>query len=221
MISSDLMHRVRTLLGKRGITQAAFARAIEVSPQTLSGWLMGRNRPGIEEVARMCGALRVSPSWLLTGCEDNLEHQSPTCADCVAIPLLDLSVACGNGQESARVAPISLIQVSKSWIASNCADADPRDLKILSVTGDSMSPTLEEGDFVTIDTAVSSVYTDGIYAFSLHDNLFIKRIQRVGRGLLVISDNERYKDFDLSPADLEQGFKVHGRVLTRCLVRRV
>lgn len=220
MLSSDLIDRVRTLLSERGITQAAFARSIEVSPQTLSAWFTGRNRPGIEEIGRMCEALRVSPSWLFTGREDSVEHQSLVCEDCVRIPLLDLKASCGNGMYVERAAIVSLIQVNHNWINRHCGDANPRALNVLGVTGDSMSPTLQDGDFVIVDTSATTIYTDAMYAFNLDDDLFIKRIQRVGRSLCVISDNERYKSFSLTSSDLEHGFKVHGRVVTRCLVRK-
>lgn len=50
----DIMSRVRGILADKRISQASFARMLGVSPQTLSGWLMGRNRPGVEELGRMC-----------------------------------------------------------------------------------------------------------------------------------------------------------------------
>lgn len=220
MGGKDLMGRVKALLTERGISQAAFARALEISPQTLSAWLASRNRPTVDHVARMCEVLRVSPSWLITGREDSVEHQSLVCEDCVSIPVFDVRASCGNGQVVERAAVVSLIQVNKSWVNRHCGDANPRALNVLGVTGDSMAPTLNDGDFVIIDTSATRIFTDAMYAFSLDDDLFIKRIQRVGRDLCIISDNDRYRSFTLTSTDLEHGFKVHGRVTTRCLVRK-
>ncbi len=84
-----------------------------------------------------------------------------------------------------------------------------------------MSPTLEDGDFVILDTSVNSVYTDSIFAFIFSDELFIKRIQRVGKSLNIISDNHLYQTYTLSPPDIESGFKILGRVVTTCLVRKI
>ena len=49
MTASSLMNRVRALLDEKGLSQASFARKIDVSPQALSAWLSGRNRPGVDE----------------------------------------------------------------------------------------------------------------------------------------------------------------------------
>lgn len=84
MSITSLMDRVRLILQERDISQAAFARQIEVSPQAVSAWFSGRNRPGVEEVARMCQVLRVSPSWLITGSEDSTMHQSIVCENTAA-----------------------------------------------------------------------------------------------------------------------------------------
>lgn len=220
MISSDLVTRVRSLLDERGLSQSSFARKIDVSPQTLSAWLSGRNKPGIDEVAKMCEVLNVSPSWLLTGRVDDPNHQSLVCSDCVSIPLLDISASCGNGRAVDRVAVVQMIQVNTSWIRRHCGDANPRALNVLCVDGDSMSPTLEDGDFVIVDTSVNNIYTDSIFAFLIDNDLYIKRIQRLGRRLKVISDNKMYDAYELGPSDLEHGFKVVGRVVTTCLVRK-
>lgn len=58
----ELMDRVRAILDERNISQASFARKIDVSPQVLSGWMMGRRTPGIAELAAMAEELHVSPS---------------------------------------------------------------------------------------------------------------------------------------------------------------
>ena len=220
MISADVMDRVRSLLSERGISQSSFARKIDVSPQTLSAWLSGRNRPGIDEVAKMCEVLHVSPSWIMTGRMDAPDHQSLVCTDNISIPLLDLSASCGNGRQIEDAAYVRLIQVNNQWVRRHCGDANPRALNILSVDGDSMSPTLDDGDFVIVDTSATSIYTDSVFAFLLDSDLYVKRLQRIGRKLKVISDNKLYESYILEPADLEHGFRVIGRVVTTCLVRK-
>ena len=221
MTASSLMNRVRALLDEKGLSQASFARKIDVSPQALSAWLSGRNRPGIDEVERMCAALQVSPSWLITGRVDDPAHQSLVSADWVSIPLMDVKASCGNGRELSNAAVVQMIQVNRPWVSRHCGAANPRALNIIGVSGDSMSPTLEDGDFVILDTSVNSVYTDSIFAFIFSDELFIKRIQRVGKSLNIISDNHLYQTYTLSPPDIESGFKILGRVVTTCLVRKI
>lgn len=221
MTASSLMNRVRALLDEKSLSQASFARKIDVSPQALSAWFSGRNRPGIEEVERMCSVLQVSPSWLITGRLDDPAHQSLVTGDWVSIPLMDVKASCGDGHDPSNAAIIKMIQVNRLWITRHCGSANPRALNIIGIIGDSMSPTLEDGDFVIVDTSVNSVVSDSLFAFMLDDDLFVKRLQRVGRKLQVISDNHLYQSYSLLPTDLENSFKVVGRVVTNCLIRKV
>lgn len=216
----DLMARVRRQLSEQGFSQASFARQIDVSPQTLSGWLSGRNRPGVEEVIRMCEVLRVSPSWLLTGME-NSPQQSLVADDFVCIPLYDVQASCGNGCYVDNACVCDLIRVNRPWIARHCGVVNQHALNLIAISGDSMSPTLKDGDFVVVDTSAKMIYTDAMYAYNLDDDLFVKRIQRVGRGLRIISDNPAYAPFTLSAEELEHGFVVHGRVVTTCQINRI
>lgn len=217
----EIMNRVRDILSAKSISQASFSRMIDVSPQTLSGWLTGRTRPGVEEIGRMCEALEVSPSFLMTGREDAPAHQSLVGDGWVLIPRLDAYGSCGsNGHENPDYAPvIGLIKVSDQWISKNCGTVTKSALRVYGVDGDSMSPTLDDGDSVIIDTSVTAVRTDSIFVFFWEGCTFIKRIQRIGRTLKIISDNPLYEAWTLDPAE-EMSFKVVGRVVTKCLVRK-
>lgn len=220
MSVSDMMGRIRRQLSEQGVSQAAFARQIEVSPQTLSAWMSGRNRPGVDEAIRICEALHVSPSWLLTGTE-NSPQQSLGSDDFVCIPLLDVQASCGNGSVVSGVCLCDLIRVNRPWIARHCGVVNQRALNLITIFGDSMMPTLRDGDIVVVDTSAKVISTDAMYAFNLDDDLFVKRIQRVGRGLRVISDNAIYPAYTLSADELDHGFIVHGRVVTTCQINRV
>ena len=82
-----------------------------------------------------------------------------------------------------------------------------------------MSPTLEDGDSVIIDTSVTSIRADSVFVFFWDGCAYIKRIQRIGRILKIISDNPLYEAWTLDPSE-ERGFRVIGRVVTKCLVRK-
>lgn len=81
----------------------------------------------------------------------------------------------------------------------------------MPVTGDSMEPTLPNGSYVFIDTTHLVPSPPDIYALDYGDGLMIKRVELVPGGELVrvISDNERYSDYDLSREDV----RVYGRVV--------
>ena len=77
-----------------------------------------------------------------------------------------------------------------------------------------MEPTFDQEDTILVDRSTSTFEVDGVYVFTYHDSLMIKRIQRrPGRGYVVISDNkDLYDAYDLPNEDLEN-VRVHGRVV--------
>lgn len=107
------------------------------------------------------------------------------------------------------------IQVSKPWLQATYPHLiNLSELTLGEIKGDSMEPTFKEKDTILVDTGAQTVAIDGIYVFTYHDTLLIKRIQRIpGKGYSVISDNkEIYETFSIPNEDLEH-LTVHGRVI--------
>lgn len=219
--ATALMSRIRDVLTQRNMSQSTFARKIDVSPQTLSAWLSGRNAPKVDAIVRICQVLNVSPSWLLTGREDSPHHQSLVAEDAVYIPLFDATASCGNGAEIRSSVIVDLLKVNRAWVSRFCGAASERSLNLIGITGDSMEPTLHDGDFVVVDVSAQRAFTDALFAFVLDGDLFVKRFQRAGHNLVIHSDNPRYPPITLTPADMEHGFKVIGKVVTTCKLNAV
>ena len=87
----------------------------------------------------------------------------------------------------------------------------PDKVYALPVTGDSMEPTLQGGSYVFVDTTHTNPTPADIYAIDYGDGLVVKRIELIPQStkVLVISDNERYSDYELEREDVA----VYGRVI--------
>jgi hypothetical protein len=102
--------------------------------------------------------------------------------------------------------------VTPEWIEKNVpANTGKHNLCIVTGFGDSMRGMFNSGDPLIVDTGVKTVDFDGVYFFRVGDEGFIKRLQRIpGQGILVISQNQEYRDWFIKE-DME--FEVFGRVL--------
>lgn len=68
------------------------------------------------------------------------------------------------------------------------------DLASVQVVGDSMSPTLIDGETIIIDRGVREVVVDDIYVVDMLGQRLVKRLQRKTDGsLVIISDNQAYE----------------------------
>jgi len=86
---------------------------------------------------------------------------------------------------------------------SNITSTTPNDVKMISVKGDSMSPTLQDGDYVFADISQKDFSTDGLYLIQSADRLTVKRLQQINTSdLWIISDNTHYKSISSPRKDL-------------------
>lgn len=71
-------------------------------------------------------------------------------------------------------------------------------------SSDAMESTFRRGDILMIDGGINEIATEGIYLFTLYGELFCRRLHRKpGTGtLLMIADNKRYPDHELSREDM-------------------
>lgn len=85
----------------------------------------------------------------------------------------------------------------RSWLKSLTAAPDG-DLSMIRVAGDSMAPTLNDGDDILVDSSDSgNRLRDGIYVLRVEDALLVKRlaVHPFGRTVTVQSDNPAYPDW--------------------------
>ncbi|MGP9791484.1 S24 family peptidase [Roseinatronobacter sp. NSM] len=97
----------------------------------------------------------------------------------------------GNGMINFDGPPIDHLAFSKRWLAQNGISAG--DSVLINVRGDSMEPSLYDGDLVMIDRRKRHIRSGQIYAFRDGETLRIKRIEVIpSTALLLRSDNPKH-----------------------------
>ena len=151
------------------------------------------------------------------GWMDNL-HSGAPCADAegrqVLIRRLDLEAAAGPGRFVEALAQVDSVRVGKDIAAriQRHAGVALTSLALITVAGDSMEPTLRDGDIVVVDHSARDVDRDGVYVFTLGNTTFVKRLQKLPQAIKVMSDNKIYDAWEITPHDPDD-MLVHGRVV--------
>lgn len=127
------------------------------------------------------------------------------------IPVLEVAASAGPGAfaESERVA--AAMHFDSTWLRR--LNLNPENLSVIRVTGDSMSPTLDDGDDILVDQGDAlDRLRDGIYVLRLDDVLNVKRLllDSSRRRVTVKSDNPAYRNW---PVLDRSGVDVIGRVV--------
>ncbi len=202
----------RVKLAMRGESQRVFAKRAGISEGTLRNVLSGGN-PNIETLLRISNAAGMNLT-ILMGDNNDLSDADQEEAGYCHIPLYDVQASAGHGSYIDDEKVIDSLAFKKSWINANFSS--PESLALISVTGDSMEPTLSDGDVVLVDLSDKQLDKDGVFAIQMDGNCYIKRLQLLPAGKLnVISDNTVFPPWELHLNDFlsQENHKIIGRVV--------
>lgn len=118
----------------------------------------------------------------------------------------DIRSSAGFGAINGMAEKPETITLSKNLIPSASKTTET-----IKCSGDSMSPSLQDGDIMFIDRACLNIDDGEIYVIRVEDELYVKRLVRVPGKIIAKSDNSIYPDFEL----VGDNFEVLGRVIYR------
>lgn len=113
------------------------------------------------------------------------------------VPRLAVGASAGDGAVAGEEVRVGAIGFDPAWLRRE--GFVPERLSVVCVEGDSMTPTLADGDEIMVDTGdATERLRDGIYVIRIDDAVKVKRLSRApGRGRVsVVSDNSAYPCFD-------------------------
>ncbi|MCE0742713.1 S24 family peptidase [Acetobacter sicerae] len=208
---------------ERGGGYSRIVASSGISSSALSNYLNGREMK-IGTANRLASACGVSLQWLLFG-DDECE-KPPVAAqgsgDQISIPLFEGEVSAGPGALAPNVENFATIEIGRMSLPLQVLSRLSH-LVAVTVRGDSMYPTLSDGDIVFVDTGDHSVITGSVYVMRRDTDLLIKRLSwNMSGDLVVSSDNSQYRDEQISADRARQLFEqgaspivVVGRVVWR------
>ena len=130
----------------------------------------------------------------------------------VELKVFDITASAGPGALVGRERKLQTMGFDPKWLRDLSGGAIDG-LSVIRVRGDSMVPTLTDGDDVIVNRSDSSSrLRDGIYVLRLDDQLIVKRIARIASGgsVVIHSDNPAYPEWR---ADSKSEIDIVGRVL--------
>ena len=216
--SDRINQRMRDL----GLQHKDLVAATGASKGTVTNWINGVNNPTGKRLVQLAQALKTTSSWLLTGNStpeftqvEPWDSNTPLDDDEIEIPFFkDFSFACGGGSIGEAIAnETRKLRMSKATL---------RNLSIMkenavaaTAIGDSMSPTIKDGDTIHVDLGRKNIKDGKIFAICIGGLFYCKRLYNLPLGgVRIVSDNStEFPEFHLSEQDrVDQQFEIIGWV---------
>ena len=190
------------LLIERGIDYARISQVIGRNPAYIQQYIKrgSPRRLAESDRARIAAYLGVSEAMLGGPVQRVATPARARGAGMILVPKLAIGASAGAGASVDGESIEGEVAFDPKWLRD--LGADPRALSIIRVEGDSMAPTLDDGDDILVDGGDAAArLRDGIYVLRMDDALMVKRVARApGPGRIsVISDNPHYRSWDDLP----------------------
>lgn len=211
--------RIASARKARGLTQERLAELIGTTKQTISRLEAGDRAVSAEKAARIGRALSVSPETLLFGHRPDAGIQQSSQplvgSRTVEVVELDVRASAGPGLENSNhTTEVARWSVPRA-LMEGVTTASPDRIRVITIYGDSMEPTLSPGVRVMVDTEDIIPSPPGIFVVYDGLGLVVKRVEPRPMSdppcVRLISDNPRYETYECPLADAH----IQGRVIGR------
>ena len=207
-MAEDARAALERLIAERGEDYAGLSRLIGRNPAYVQQFIKrGTPKALPEKERRLLARYFGVPEARLGGPEPE-----QVAAEHVPVPRLDVGASAGPGRFAEDEGAHAHVAFDARWLR-RLAAGDPARLSMIRVEGDSMVPTLADGDEILVDLGdAGDRLRDGIYVLRMEDALLVKRIALgpARERLSVSSDNPACPSWpDCAPGSID----VVGRVV--------
>lgn len=191
--------RLRFAMGE--LTLDSMAELTGIGKATIHRYLNNKNTPDLSKLESIAVATNTPIEWFLTG---HVQAENM-----VRVPHYDLVASAGFGALVEHEKPIAEFSFSHEWLQMQ--GLLNKTLSILQVAGDSMEPSLFDGDLILIR---HEDVKDGICVIRIDNDILVKRVQYdyEEQVYLISSDNKQYKPFKIS-SNFNGDFQIIGQVV--------
>lgn len=193
MESNDIRSAIARLAGERGVSLAELSRVLGRNPAYMQQFIERGSPRRLAEGDRATLARYLGVAEPLLG--------GPPEPALIAIPRIDAAASAGPG---------GLVEDDRSDGALRLDTALLRQLRVragnasmIAVAGDSMQPTLSDGDAILVDRGDRRGVSGAIHVVRHDGVLLVKRLARTRDGWELVSDNPAYPPIALTgPPDI-------------------
>jgi phage repressor protein C with HTH and peptisase S24 domain len=209
---AGLQDRIRMVIALYK-TQKEAAKAAGRTPESLQNWMKGNAAPPFDVMVNLALDKGVRLDWLATGIgQMKGESSSGGAEGYVYIPRYDVRVGAGNGQIVDTTNLKGFLAFREDWVRSRLR-RNPAYLAVMEAFGDSMHPTIKDGDIMLVDLSENTVRGPAVYAVVAGEAAIVKRIElKIDGSLLVKSDNPAYEPIELKGPAISD-LRVIGKVV--------
>jgi phage repressor protein C with HTH and peptisase S24 domain len=211
--------RVKFARKNAGLSIQQLSRKAGIAPTTLYDLERG-DQKSTTKLPLIADATGYESAWLQTGQGNKSAEKLPDTQNkdenlasepTLTIPYYnEVKASAGHGYVPLDEADVTLMRIAKRQLERHGVPS--KYAALVQVDGDSMSPTIEHRDTLLVDMADREPRESRIYLVRIEEVLMVKRIQRIPRGVRLLSDNAAYPPIEIMDGEQREDIEMIGRI---------
>lgn len=225
MNSDTFKDRLKLIMGDE--SNSSFAGKCRLSEGTLRRYLRGNTFPPLDTLQVIAEVGNCSLAWLASGDGTTKRGEAKyvlaevqKTADVVGepgegfvkIPRYEVKASAGGGAVIHSEQIVDHLSFRADWVR-NALGVPVSSLALINVMGDSMEPTLSDGDLILIDMSTRRVQDNAVYVLQFNGSLLVKRIQRKLDGSVIVKGDNTLYEPEMVGSEAVGSLNVIGRVV--------
>lgn len=190
MSVSDRFKEIRINLD---MSQKKMAKDLGISYTLLQNYEYDKSPISDSTLLKLRNKYDVNTDWLISGKGDMFNHSKE--AQILKLPYYkEVSAAAGSGALVYNEDSVEYMSIPSALIKITHSN----NIAIINSVGDSMSPLIDSNDLLIVDLNQKKFLSEEIYVVRIDDTLLVKRLQKIPDGVVLVSDNPKYKPIELT-----------------------
>jgi phage repressor protein C with HTH and peptisase S24 domain len=203
-MEKQLIDRFKKIKKELKLTNSDVAKKLGISINSANHISGGRTKIDLDLAYKIEEKLGVSSLWLSHGIGDMFDIPASPLSIAmgddshsrIQVPYYEnIRAAAGDGYINSEDTSVEMISLPKSMIGKRIA-VDK--IEAIKVHGDSMSPTIEDGDVIFVCKKQRDIKDGDIYVLNHDGEVKVKRIFKLKGKLIIKSDNPIYPQDEAS-----------------------
>jgi len=208
----DIIDKIKDIIssemGNKKIYDKDIALSLSINHLTFAT-MKNRNKLPYQEILDFCAVRKISINWLLYDqVTDSITQETEKFARIRYFR--DIYASAGGGADVYDDDNGEYLGLDELVVEKLGGINEVNSIEAINITGDSMEPTLKDGNIVYINKKITDISKSGIFVVSTNDGLFIKRVTHSDDKITLISDNKSYSNLSFHISDINIIGKVVG-----------
>ncbi len=210
MVFDEIIEKIRNILTmeqkhtNKKVFDKHIAQALGISSVNLAS-MKCRGQVPYDNILNFCAKRKISINWLLFNQDpaamvDSTDKYWINCYN-------NINASAGGGaclieDDECKDNKIEIDSCFANSLMAN--NANLKYTEAIRVSGDSMEPSLYDGDIVFVDKSKTNYHKSGIYIILYENALFVKRLKQIDENSIeIISDNKEYPTITTNKNNIE------------------